>query len=147
MAVSLSALRAKRPWTPWRFLILVFVSDWIDPSDILKLEGVGQLKNSMAWLRIESAAVQLVVHSLNQLRHLMSQAMVSAKLDFNLTDHWHNCKDWYYLFKTATYPASCNNLQNMLLNCCYTVYQSVNWIFILIRQKIYFNNMFLGMHR
>jgi hypothetical protein len=47
MAVRLSALRTSRPSPPGRFLVLIFVRGWVDPRDIVLLEGLVQLKNSM----------------------------------------------------------------------------------------------------
>jgi hypothetical protein len=45
MAVRLSALRASRSLAPERFLILIYVRGWVDLRAILRLEGLGQLKN------------------------------------------------------------------------------------------------------
>jgi hypothetical protein len=42
MAVTLSAL-----YPPGRFMVLISIRGRVDPRDILLLEGLGQLKNSM----------------------------------------------------------------------------------------------------
>jgi hypothetical protein len=44
MAVRLSALRAGRPLPPGRFLVLISVRGWVDTRDIVRLEGLSQLK-------------------------------------------------------------------------------------------------------
>jgi hypothetical protein len=45
MAARLSALRAGRFLPPGRFLVLVFVKGQVDPTAIVRLEGLGKLKN------------------------------------------------------------------------------------------------------
>jgi hypothetical protein len=45
MAVRLSALRADRPLPPWRFPVIISVRGWDDPKVVMRLEGLGQLKN------------------------------------------------------------------------------------------------------
>jgi hypothetical protein len=47
MAVRLSALSAGRPLPPGRFLVLISVRGWVDPTAVVGLEGSGQLKNPM----------------------------------------------------------------------------------------------------
>jgi hypothetical protein len=59
MAVRLSALGAGRPLSPGRFLVLISVIGWVDPTAIVLLEELGQLKNLMT-LGIKSATFRLV---------------------------------------------------------------------------------------
>jgi hypothetical protein len=59
MAVRVSALRAGRPLLPGRFLVLISVRGRVDPRAIMRLEGLGQLKNPMT-LGIETAILWLV---------------------------------------------------------------------------------------
>jgi hypothetical protein len=46
MAVRLSALSVGRSLPPGRFLVLFSVRGSVDPRDIVRLEGLGQLKKS-----------------------------------------------------------------------------------------------------
>jgi hypothetical protein len=46
MAVRLSALCAGHPLAPGRYLTLISIRRWVDPRAIVRLEGLGQLKNS-----------------------------------------------------------------------------------------------------
>jgi hypothetical protein len=46
MGVRLSALRAGRPLPARKFLVLVYVRGRVDPTAIVRLEGLGQLKRS-----------------------------------------------------------------------------------------------------
>jgi hypothetical protein len=56
MAVRLSALRASRPLPPGRFLVLISVRGLVDPRAIVRLEGLGKLKNPVTSSGIESEA-------------------------------------------------------------------------------------------
>jgi hypothetical protein len=60
MAVRLSALRAGRPLPPGRFLVLISVRDQVETRAIVRLEGLGQLKNAMTSLEIEPSTFRLV---------------------------------------------------------------------------------------
>jgi hypothetical protein len=48
-----------RPLPPGRFLVLISVRGRIDAMTIVRLEGLGQLKNSMTSLGIEPATFRL----------------------------------------------------------------------------------------
>jgi hypothetical protein len=61
MAVRLSALRAGRPLPPGKFLILISLRGLVDHRAIVLLEGLGQLKNPMTSLGIESATFRIKV--------------------------------------------------------------------------------------
>jgi hypothetical protein len=61
MVVSLSALRACRPLPPGRFLVLISVRDLVDPRDIVRLEGLDQMKNPVTSSGIEPATFRLVI--------------------------------------------------------------------------------------
>jgi hypothetical protein len=57
MAVRLSALCAGRPLTPGRSLILISVRGCVDPRDIVRLEGLGQLKSPMRCSAVSNLSV------------------------------------------------------------------------------------------
>jgi hypothetical protein len=59
MAVRLSALRAGCPLPPGRFLVLISVRDRDDPRAIVRLEGIGELKNPITTSGIEPATFRL----------------------------------------------------------------------------------------
>jgi hypothetical protein len=60
MAVKFSALLSDRPLPPGRFLVvLISVRGSVDLRAIVRLEGIGQLKNPMT-LGIEPAIFRLV---------------------------------------------------------------------------------------
>jgi hypothetical protein len=52
---------------PERFLVLISVRGWVDPRDMVWLEGIGQLRNPMTSSWIEPATFRLVAEYLNQL--------------------------------------------------------------------------------
>jgi hypothetical protein len=69
MAVKLSALQAGRPLFPWRFLLLISVRGWVDPRNIVRLEGLRELKIPQNSSGIKPATFWLVAQCLNQLRY------------------------------------------------------------------------------
>jgi hypothetical protein len=60
MAVKLSALRAGLPLAPGIFLVLISVRGRVEPRAIVRLEGLGQLKNTVTLLGIEPATFWLL---------------------------------------------------------------------------------------
>jgi hypothetical protein len=60
MAVRLSALRDDCPLPPVSFLVLISVRDWVDPRVKMRLEGLGQLKNSVISSGIESVTFRFI---------------------------------------------------------------------------------------
>jgi hypothetical protein len=60
MKVRLSALSAGCPLPPGIFLVLISVRGYLDPRAIVRLEGLGQLKNPMTSSGIEPANFRLV---------------------------------------------------------------------------------------
>jgi hypothetical protein len=58
-------------YLPGRFLALVFVKGLVDPRAIVRLEGLGQLKNPVT-SGLELATFWLVTQCLNQLRYRVS---------------------------------------------------------------------------
>jgi hypothetical protein len=70
MAVRLSALDAGRPLPPGRFLVLISVRSWVDRRVIVRLKGLGQLKNPMTSSGIEPAThFAYNSHELHQLSY------------------------------------------------------------------------------
>jgi hypothetical protein len=73
-----SALRDGRPLLPGRFLVLLSVS-CVDPRSIVRLEGLGQLKNSMTSLGFEPKTFRL-----NQLRYRVPPILSTVRTVFRL---------------------------------------------------------------
>jgi hypothetical protein len=73
MAVRLPALRPGHPLPPGRFLVLISVRGCVDPGIIVRLEGLGELKNAMTSSGIEPATFRLVVQCLKQLPYCVSR--------------------------------------------------------------------------
>jgi hypothetical protein len=53
-------LRAGRPLTPGRILVLISVRGWVDPRAIVRLERLGELENPITSSEIEPATFRLV---------------------------------------------------------------------------------------
>jgi hypothetical protein len=69
MAMRFSALLAGRALPPGRFLVHISVRNCVKCRAIMRLEGLGQLKNQESSLGIETATFWLVAERLNQLRY------------------------------------------------------------------------------
>jgi hypothetical protein len=70
MAVRLSALSADRPLTPGKSLIVFSVKVCVYSRVIVRLEGLGLLKNNpVTSTEIKSTTFRLILQYLNQLRY------------------------------------------------------------------------------
>jgi hypothetical protein len=76
MAVRLSALHAGCPVPPGGFLVLISVRGVVDPRAIMRLEGLGQLKNTMTLSGIKPMTFWLVAQCLKQLHYHMPLSCV-----------------------------------------------------------------------
>jgi hypothetical protein len=68
--MRLSALHAGCSLPQGKFLVLISIGGWVDVGAIVRLEGLGWLKNPTS-SGIESATFQLVAQCLNQLHYHM----------------------------------------------------------------------------
>jgi hypothetical protein len=73
MAVRLPALSAGRRLPTGRFRVLMYVRESVDPRAIVRLEGLGLLKNPMASSEIETATYRLVAKCLIAVRDVSKE--------------------------------------------------------------------------
>jgi hypothetical protein len=73
MAVRLSALRPGSSLALGSFLDLISVRGWVDPRATVRLEGLGQVKNTITSSKIEPATFRFVAQCLNKLRYGVPQ--------------------------------------------------------------------------
>jgi hypothetical protein len=79
MEVRLSALHIGSPLPPRKIPVLISIRGRVDLRGIMRLEGLGQLKNSV----FEPATFRLVAQYLNKLHHLVPQAVVASFIKIN----------------------------------------------------------------
>jgi hypothetical protein len=87
---------AGRPLPPGRFLVLISVRAWVDPRAIVRMEGLGQLKNPVTSSGIAPATFRLVAQCLGQL--LFRVTRYWGSVDFDMSCHVLRCclaTQWY----------------------------------------------------
>jgi hypothetical protein len=98
MAVRLSALRAGLPLhspPPGRFLVLSSVTGYVDLKAIVRLEGLGRLKNPMTSSGLEPATFRLVAQCLNQLRNFQNAVQYTCTYTQNFSAFIPQYKTFY----------------------------------------------------
>jgi hypothetical protein len=63
------SLAHRSPFTPQEFLVLISIRGWVDPNIIVRLEGLGQMKNLKISSGLEPATLRFVAQCLNQLHY------------------------------------------------------------------------------
>jgi hypothetical protein len=81
MAVRLSALGAGRTLLPGWSQVLIFLRGWVDLRAIVRLEGLGQLRNPVSSSGMEPASFRLVAYCLNQLHYRVSPTILTESLN------------------------------------------------------------------
>jgi hypothetical protein len=90
MAVRLSAPRDGRTLLSGRLLVLISVRGWVDLRAMMRLEGLGKLRNPVTWSGIEPATFRLVAQCLNQLRYPVPPPCFRVLLNVSINlNHFH----------------------------------------------------------
>jgi hypothetical protein len=84
MAVRLSALYAGRPIATGIFLVLISVRGWVDPSAIVRLEGLRQLNRAMTSLETEPEIFHPQATALPRVTYRHGVHITKAKIKFFL---------------------------------------------------------------
>jgi hypothetical protein len=141
MALRLSDLRASRRLSPGTFFILISVRHWVDLRDMVLLEGLCKLKNSMTISELEPATFRL-----NQLHYRMPPFFfLFVGCDFCYCGHywpivpapddrwwwlWRNWwnEDWQGKpkYSEKTYPRATLSTTNPTWQDCYTAISTAN---------------------
>jgi hypothetical protein len=94
MVVRLSTLCASHCLPPGRFLVLISLRGWVNPRAIVRLEGLGQLKNPMTSLGIKTASIRFVAQCLSNFTtcprcsHHLGDIALNGRIANVIGRHW-----------------------------------------------------------
>jgi hypothetical protein len=99
MALRLSALCAGRPLPPGRYMVLIAVGAWVGRRAIVRLQGLGKLKNPITSSGIEPATLRLVAQFLYELRYSVPPSYHYYKTlnEFCFRESFYLPSIWYFL--------------------------------------------------
>jgi hypothetical protein len=81
MAVRLSAICARSPLLPGRFLVLISVRGWVDTRAIVRLEVLGPLKNPMTSSGTEPTTFQLIAFKSAVNKGLLNNLLLTGYIE------------------------------------------------------------------
>jgi hypothetical protein len=73
---------------PGRFLLLIYATSWVDHRTIVRLEGLGKLKNPMI-SGFKPATFRLVAQWLDQLRYRLPFPIWNVRASKSMVFRWH----------------------------------------------------------
>jgi hypothetical protein len=72
------SLMRRRPFTLRKIPVFISVRGWVNSGEIVRLEGLGQLKNTITSPGIKTATFWLVAQCLDELRYRVPLLLVNS---------------------------------------------------------------------